>query len=425
MADARAESSDSVSALGPTELGTRQTEAAARQPSAHGFEWEDGIGRGLYTRRDQLLRRSLLLADLTAFLGAFAVLGLAFSRSLRLGWLSLAGLLALFLVAKVIGLYDRDEALLHKTTLDEAPKLFTVATLGALCGWLAGGFVLAGGDFDRPAVLAFWLSLWIFLILARAAMRAITLRISSPERCMFVGDPNTAETIKSKLADQHGLKAELVASIDPADITAWATDAFSTPQLPEIRGLAQSLDVQRAIVAPDSLRPESMLDLICTLEAVGVQGQRAAAPARGRRLLGRVRRPRTASPCWASAASASAAPRRAVKRGFDVIGALLGLLAMAPLMIAIAIAIKLDTQGPVFFRQRAGRHATASTSRSSSSARWSPTPSAEGRRCADRNEAAAGSSRSPTTRASPGSAASCARPRSTSCRSCSTCSRAR
>ncbi len=47
----------------------------------------------------------------------------------------------------------------------------------------------------------------------------------------------------------------------------------------------------------------------------------------------------------------------ALKRGFDLLGASLGLLAVSPLMIAIAIAIKLDSRGPVFFRQlRVGRH---------------------------------------------------------------------
>jgi lipopolysaccharide/colanic/teichoic acid biosynthesis glycosyltransferase len=45
------------------------------------------------------------------------------------------------------------------------------------------------------------------------------------------------------------------------------------------------------------------------------------------------------------------------KRAFDLFGAALGLLAISPLMIAIAIAIKLDSRGPVFFRQlRVGRH---------------------------------------------------------------------
>jgi exopolysaccharide biosynthesis polyprenyl glycosylphosphotransferase len=47
----------------------------------------------------------------------------------------------------------------------------------------------------------------------------------------------------------------------------------------------------------------------------------------------------------------------AFKRVFDLIGASLGLLAVAPALIAIAIAIKLDSRGPVFFRQlRVGRH---------------------------------------------------------------------
>ena len=47
----------------------------------------------------------------------------------------------------------------------------------------------------------------------------------------------------------------------------------------------------------------------------------------------------------------------AVKRAFDLLGASLGLLAISPLIIVIAIAIKLDGRGPVFFRQpRVGRH---------------------------------------------------------------------
>jgi lipopolysaccharide/colanic/teichoic acid biosynthesis glycosyltransferase len=45
------------------------------------------------------------------------------------------------------------------------------------------------------------------------------------------------------------------------------------------------------------------------------------------------------------------------KRLFDLLGAGLGLLLLAPLMLAIAAAIKLDSRGPVFFRQqRVGRH---------------------------------------------------------------------
>ena len=45
------------------------------------------------------------------------------------------------------------------------------------------------------------------------------------------------------------------------------------------------------------------------------------------------------------------------KRVFDLLGAGLALLLLSPLMLAIAAAIKLDSRGPVFFRQqRVGRH---------------------------------------------------------------------
>jgi lipopolysaccharide/colanic/teichoic acid biosynthesis glycosyltransferase len=48
---------------------------------------------------------------------------------------------------------------------------------------------------------------------------------------------------------------------------------------------------------------------------------------------------------------------RAVKRALDVVGASLGVLVLAPLLIAIAVAIKLDSPGPVLLRQRRmGRH---------------------------------------------------------------------
>jgi lipopolysaccharide/colanic/teichoic acid biosynthesis glycosyltransferase len=41
-----------------------------------------------------------------------------------------------------------------------------------------------------------------------------------------------------------------------------------------------------------------------------------------------------------------------LKRGLDVVGSALGLLLLAPLFAVTALAIKLDSPGPVFFRQR-------------------------------------------------------------------------
>ena len=43
---------------------------------------------------------------------------------------------------------------------------------------------------------------------------------------------------------------------------------------------------------------------------------------------------------------------QALKRAIDIAGALIVLIALAPLMVLTAVAVKLDSPGPVFFRQR-------------------------------------------------------------------------
>jgi polysaccharide biosynthesis protein PslA len=51
------------------------------------------------------------------------------------------------------------------------------------------------------------------------------------------------------------------------------------------------------------------------------------------------------------------APGLAVKRMFDVMLALIGLVLLSPVFLAIAAAIKIDSRGPVLFRQaRNGKH---------------------------------------------------------------------
>ncbi len=308
-------------------------------------------GSRISLRRDQIFRRSLLVADLTAFVLAMAVVSETSGRELRITWLGLVGVIALFVGAKVYGLYDRDPALVHKTTLDEAPKLFQVATLGALCAWLAGGFVLSGGTLPRGEALLLWTLLMIFLVLTRASARTFALGVAPTERCLFIGDAAAAATVRGRFADNHGMKAEVVSSIDPADSAAWSADGVSAIRLREIRSLATSLDVQRAVVSADSFTPERMLDLICTMEAVGVKVSVLPRMLEvvgssvefddldGVTMMGVKRADLTRSSTF-------------VKRAFDLVGAVIGLIAVAPLMAAIATRDPTRRQGPIFFKQR-------------------------------------------------------------------------
>src|SRR5271165_4510746 len=306
-------------------------------------------------RRDSLFRRLLVVADVVAIVGAFVLTVELSARSVGLTWVAVAGVPILVVCAKLTGLYDRDETLLRKTTLDEAPKLFQLATLCALVAWLAGGLI-THRPLDRHEALFLWFALAGGLLLARAGSRALALRIAPAERCLFIGDEASAETIRSKLTGHGGVKAEVVAHLDLDKVASWSTDSFSESRLAEIRDLAQTLDVHRAIIAPRSVDGGEMLNLVRTLKAVGV---RVSVLPRLLEVVGSsvefddlhgvtvmgVRR--------FDLGRSSAA----FKRAFDLFGAMVGLLAVAPLLAVIAVLVKLEDGGPVFFgQQRVGRH---------------------------------------------------------------------
>lgn len=304
--------------------------------------------------RDALFRRMLLAADVLAVVGAFGLaIGLSGGR-LHLVRVCIAGLPLVVLGTKVFGLYDRDEAVIRKTTLDEVPKLFQVATLCALVAWLAEN-PLGYGRLTRDDVLFLWFALVVFLVVGRVGARAVALRAAPVERCLFIGSAASEETIRSRMVNHGGVRAEIVAHVDLDEIAPWSTDGFSHEKLQEIRDLAGALDVHRAILAPSSTEGGETLDLVRTLKAVGI---RVSVVPRllqvigssvefddlhGVTLMGVRRFDLTRSSAL-------------VKRAFDFVGASFGLLVVSPLMIGVAIAIKLDSKGPVLFRQaRVGR----------------------------------------------------------------------
>jgi exopolysaccharide biosynthesis polyprenyl glycosylphosphotransferase len=296
-----------------------------------------------------------MCADVFAIVSAFVLTVELSRRSLQLTWVVLAAVPILVACAKLTGLYDRDETLLRKTTLDEAPRLFQLATLCALIAWLTEG-LLVRGALDRHEALFLWLALAALLILARTVARMVALRVSPVERCLFIGDEISAETIRTKLTGHGGVNAKVVAHLDLDKVEPWSTDSFSEPRLAEIRDLAQTLDVHRAIIAPRSVDAGEMLNLVRTLKAVGVRvsvlprllevvgSSVEFDDLHGVTVMGVRRFDLTRSSA-------------AFKRAFDLFGASVGLFAISPILIVFAIAIKLDSRGPVFFRQlRVGRH---------------------------------------------------------------------
>src|SRR5436190_4075326 len=124
-------------------------------------------------RRDGVFRRALLTADLLALgvaLGAGALIGLELVLPGTL--LLVAGCL---LLAKTLGLYDRDALILRKTTLEELPRLAGLAAFTALVAWLLESIVL-GAPLRQGEAVGFWAVLTVALLAARTGARVLAQR---------------------------------------------------------------------------------------------------------------------------------------------------------------------------------------------------------------------------------------------------------
>ena len=304
-------------------------------------------------RRDAIFRRALAAADCIAvMLALLTVVEVLPSLGLRGGVLVVLPLTVL--AAKLQGLYDRDETLLRKTTLEEMPKLFHLATLCSLLLWLGHDLIIAGA-FNRVGALLLWVTLTVTMPITRVAARVLSLRLAPAERCLVVGDPPTLQALANRLGKGCGVNAEIVGHVDLEDESLAGEDAFGGEHLEWITRRVSELDVHRVIVAPRSADGGELLELVRVLKR---SGTRVSLVPRVLEVLGTsvefddvhgitvmgVRR------FHLSRSSAL------LKRAFDLVGASLLLLVFAPLMASIAVAIKLESRGHVLFRQvRVGR----------------------------------------------------------------------
>jgi exopolysaccharide biosynthesis polyprenyl glycosylphosphotransferase len=305
------------------------------------------------TDRDTRFRRVLAAVDLFGA-GLSLVIALVVIAGESLSFLpALACTPVLTLLAKTIGLYDRDENLLRKTTLDEAPGVLAVSAFYAFLVWL-GGPVLVNGHLGRGPVVALALLSFVSLMIGRTLARVIAIARSRPERCIVIGSASAAERVAEKLETVHGVKAELIGRVPLEPDYLDAGSGSPVAVLGDMSTLGMVLggeDIERAIIAFEGPDSEDLLHTIRLVKALGVKV--SVLP----RLLEVVGSAATYDdidglPLLGVRRYGLSRSSDMLKRAVDVVGASLILLFLSPLFAAIAIAVKLDSHGPVFFRQR-------------------------------------------------------------------------
>ena len=101
-------------------------------------------------KRDFTYRVALMCAD-PVRRGIAVVLGVVVIGHAHASPRAFAVLLIVPFVSKVVGLYDRDEHLIRKTTLEEVPAIFQVATLYTLLMLAARGRCSSTVSLGAPA----------------------------------------------------------------------------------------------------------------------------------------------------------------------------------------------------------------------------------------------------------------------------------
>lgn len=273
-------------------------------------------------RRDRLQRWGLVVADAAATLLAIVltvtVLG---DDQLRLAAFGAAPLAVA--LSKLIGLYDRDELLMRKSTLEEAPAIFQLATMYALVFFLLDD-KLIDGSLGKSQVLLLWAAFFAATLVGRFVARGLVRRRATVERCLVVGDLQAATTMSARLRTAADVRSTIVAQV-PLDFGTDRLEVMAT-----LREAIKRYDAHRVVVAPGTADSEDVLDAIRLTKSLGrrvsllprlfevVGSSVVFDELDGLTVLGVRRFGLTRSSA-------------AVKRGMDLVASGLGLLAFAPI----------------------------------------------------------------------------------------------
>jgi exopolysaccharide biosynthesis polyprenyl glycosylphosphotransferase len=255
------------------------------------------------------------------------------------------------LLAKMAGLYDRDQFVLHKTTLDEAPTLVAVAAIFALAVEGVQAIQYTGGSHPLPL----WAILTVVLVVTRASARFVTVRTTATERVLVIGDAATTALVRRKLAGDPGLNATVVGRVAADAEPQELGDRLLGP-VGDLPAVLEEHRIERVVVAPRLQGGEDVVDVIRLAKACGV---RVAVFPRMLEVIGTsVEFDDLGGHLLLGVRGFGLSPSsRLLKRAFDTVVTSGMLILLAPALLMIAAAIKATSRGPILFRQtRVGRN---------------------------------------------------------------------
>jgi sugar transferase (PEP-CTERM system associated) len=303
-----------------------------------------------------LLDGSLFLAGLHVFsLGAYCS-GCSYAGAIDVGPFPTVFLTGAFLlIAAALGLYESEAAQSLRSFLWRFALLWPLVFLPAMIAlvpslsrvelhlvWLAGAIALD-------------ISLFVLILLAlHALLRWCFALPFMKKRLLVYGDGRSARAVADFVngaGRSHFREVAIFGGEPHRRPRLQSGNLMLSPQAESgpVSELAERLHADEIVVAVEDKEALPYLDLLeCKLKGVAV----VDAATFWERETGRID-PHEVAADWLtfSEGFAHGARRRIVKRGLDLAVSVGFLLAVLPLTLVVALLIKLDSKGPVFYRQ--------------------------------------------------------------------------
>jgi exopolysaccharide biosynthesis polyprenyl glycosylphosphotransferase len=190
-----------------------------------------------------------------------------------------------------------------------------------------------------------------FRFLARKVLHAVRADGRASHRVLVVGCGDSRDSLAERLAASPHCGLRVIGSCSPV-----AGGSGAVPSLSHVRALAERLDADTVAVAHSTeVTAEVLRRLAWSLEGSGIN--LLVAPALTDIAGPRINiRPVSGLPLLQIAEPEFTGAGRVVKRVMDVLGSLALLVLLSPVLLGVAVAVRLNDAGPVLFRQtRIGR----------------------------------------------------------------------
>ena len=310
-------------------------------------------------RRGWLVRRVLVAADVIGLLTAFWLAQATFVGTrpgkfdlLMEAVLFIATLPLWVLVARMYGLYSLDDRRTNHVTTDEVATVFNMVTV---CTWVffAVTWLTGAAHPDVAKLLLFWAFASLCVPLSRALARAYArTRRSYSQNTVIVGAGDVGQTVAEKLLRHPEYGVNLVGFVDaePKEQRTTVEDLTILGPPDRLAEVIRDYDVERVIIAFSRDSHERGLALIRSLKDAFVQVDIVSryfeliGPSTGISTIEGI-------PVLCLPPRALGAFAQFLKRTMDIVASALTLIVLSPFLLIVALAIRVDSPGPVFFRQ--------------------------------------------------------------------------